>query len=300
MQVLIIEPDQVVTLPMDLVTQEDAPWALSAMSNANPPASDSVYTYDSSAGEGTFAYVIDSGIYYEHEEFEGRASPGYAHGAAEPLDKFHGTHIAGCLGGAKYGAAKKVALIDVQFTDGGFGTMTGVMAGLNWTVNDILTKDRVGKSVINMSLIGGHSDTLNDAIQAAIDDGIIVVAAAGNANQDASNMSPADQPNIITVGGSNKDYQRWQHSKYGAVVDIFAPAQDITAAWVGSPSEIATHSGTSEATPFVSGIIAYLLALEGKRTQAEMWERLEELAIKGAITDTMGIPNLLVYNGNGR
>lgn len=292
-----VEPEKIYTIASS-ETQEDPPWGLSAISNANPPSSSSAYTYDSSAGEGAFAYVLDSGILLEHVEFEGRAIFGQDTSGAES-DKTHGTHVAAIVNGATFGVAKKATVVDVQVLGGSSGSSTGVIAGISWAVNDIVSKERVDKSVINMSLIGTSSEIMKDAVQAAIDAGITVVAAAGNMNSDTANWSPANQPNAITVAGSNKDYRRWAFSNWGSVVDIFAPGEGIISAWPTSTTANFTTSGTSQAAPYVAGVVAYLLALEGPRTPAQMWERVQGLALEGLIEDTKEVPNLLLYNGIG-
>ncbi|KAM0431565.1 hypothetical protein ACHAQK_010190 [Fusarium lateritium] len=296
--VLRVEPEQTYTIASP-VTQQSPPWGLSAISNAKPPSSSASYTYDSTAGTGIFAYVLDSGIYLQHQEFQGRAIFG-ADTSGVASEKQHGTLVAAIINGATYGVAKKATVVDVQVLGDASGSSSGVLSGISWTVNDVVSKKRAGKAVINMSLTGGSSAIMNDAVQKAIDAGIPVVAAAGNANEDAANGSPASNPNVITVAASNKNYQRWANSNWGATCDIFAPGQEITSAWPTSASATRTSSGTSEAAPHVAGVVAYLLALEGSRTPAQIWSRLKELAIKDKITDTKGVPNLLLYNGIGK
>ncbi|KAK6725424.1 hypothetical protein SNK04_004229 [Fusarium graminearum] len=296
--VLLVEPEQVFTIASP-VTQQSPPWGLSAISNANPPSSKASYTYDSTAGAGTFVYVLDSGIYLEHDEFQGRAVFG-ADTSAVSSKKQHGTLVAAIVNGATYGVAKKATVVDVQVLGDDGGSSSGVLAGLSWTVNDVVSKKRAGKAVINMSLSGGNSVVFNEAVQKAIDAGIPVVAAAGNSNEDASQSSPGNQPNVITVAASSKDYKRWAQSNWGSACDIFAPGEQIISAWPTSTSATYIASGTSEASPHVAGVVAYLLALEGSRTPAQIWSRLQELAIKDKITDTKGVPNVLVYNGIGK
>lgn len=293
-----VEPELVVST-LSTISQENAPWALSIISNANPPSSSSAYHYDSTAGEGSFIYVFDSGILLDHAEFEGRAVAGYT--GSDPTDLEHGTGVASMAGGATFGVAKKATLVNVQVMGSASGSTTTIVDGMTWTVNDIVSKNRVGKSVINMSLSTPiTSQVLNDAVQAAIDNGIPVVAAAGNSNTDTVDTSPANQPNAIAVAACNKNYQRWAYSNWGSTVDIFAPGQDVTVASATGTNASRISSGTSEAAPVVAGVVAYLLALEGPRTPAEIRTRLDELAIKDQITDTKEVPNLLLYNGIGK
>ncbi|KAM5349951.1 hypothetical protein ACJ41O_006456 [Fusarium nematophilum] len=293
-----LEPDQEVVLASP-ITQDNPPWGLSAISHANPPRSNASYIYDSSAGTGTFSYVLDSGLFVDHVDYEGRATLGYDATDGAETDHSHGTHVGGIVGGATYGVAKKTSLIGVQVTGTTSGRSSWILAGLNWTVNDILSKDRVGKSVINMSLLTSSSTIINDAVQAVIDSGVTIIAAAGNFNLDTADWSPANLPDAITVAASNRNYRRWASSNWGSTVDLFAPGEDIPSTWVGSPSEVYTTSGTSMAAPYVAGVVAYLLALEGPRTPAEMKARVLELAIRDVISDRKEVPDLLLYNGNG-
>ncbi|KAF4992484.1 hypothetical protein FDECE_13700 [Fusarium decemcellulare] len=293
-----VEPDQEVVLA-SLVEQENPPWGLSAISHANPPLSNASYIYDSSAGSETFSYVLDSGLFAEHVEYEGRAILGYdATGGAE-TDHSHGTHVTGIIGAATYGVAKKTSLIGVQVTGSTTGQGSWILDGLTWTANDIAAKKRAGKAVINMSLTAGSSTIINNAVQAVIDAGIPVVAAAGNSNSDTADWSPANLPDAITVAASNSNYRRWSASNWGSTVDLFAPGQAIPSTWVGSSSEVYTTSGTSMAAPYVAGVVAYLLQLEGPKTPAELKARILSLAIKDVISDRKDVPDLLLYNGNG-
>lgn len=293
-----IEKDQEVYLP-GLITQENSPWGLSAISHADPADVDAPYIYDESAGEGTFSYVLDSGLFAEHEDFEGRAALVYDATGGETTDHSHGTHVAGIIGAKTFGVAKKTSLLGIQVTGSELGRSSWILDGVSWTVNDILSKGRVGKSVVNMSVSTFNSSIVNSAVKSIIDSGIPVVAAAGNSNSDTADYSPANLPEAITVAASNRDFQRWQASNWGSTVDLFAPGQAIPSTWVGSPNEIYTTSGTSMAAPYVAGVLAYLLAFEGPKSPAILKERILDLATPGLITDLKEVPNLLLYNGNG-
>jgi len=111
---------------------------------------------------GGIAYVIDSGIFIDHPEFKGRAKWGYKHDPMWPNDDVcgHGTHVAGIIGGQKYGVQKEATLIAVKVLEGSNaacqGTWAGVIAGLNWTYNDAVENKSIKQSVINMSLSMQH------------------------------------------------------------------------------------------------------------------------------------------------
>ncbi len=140
-QIAYIEPDQTITLNA-LTTQEDATWGITRISSLEPGTSK--YTYDDSAGEGTYAYVVDTGIYTDHGDFGGRAEFGVSFVDGEESDGHgHGTHVAGTIGSTTWGVAKKTNLIAVKVLDSeGSGSLSNVIAGLEWVVNDATSKDR--------------------------------------------------------------------------------------------------------------------------------------------------------------
>lgn len=100
-------------------TQSDAPWGLGSISHRDPNHTD--YVYDSSAGEGTWAYVVDTGLNTEHVEFEGRGALGYnAYPDSDFVDEIgHGTHCAGTIAGKTYGVSKKAKIVSVKVFDTG-------------------------------------------------------------------------------------------------------------------------------------------------------------------------------------
>lgn len=111
------------------------------------------YRYDKSAGNGTFAYVLDTGINIKHIEFEGRASNGYNAVDEEFTDlSGHGTHCAGIIGSKSFGVAKQTQLIAIKAFRTRETLMSTVMDGYQWAANDIRRKNRQNRSVINMSL----------------------------------------------------------------------------------------------------------------------------------------------------
>ncbi|KAG9184938.1 oryzin [Alternaria panax] len=300
-EVLTIEPDFVMRIS-EYVTQANAPWNLAHISSRTPGATN--YVYDESAGDGTFSYVMDTGIRITHVDFEGRATVGIntAAGSANTDVEGHGTHVAGTLGGATYGVAKKTNLIDVKVLgDSGSGFASEVFAGLDWAVNDIVSKGRQNTAVINVSL-GSIASTLWDAaITAAWGNGVLVVTAAGNENSPASDSSPCRSPEVICVGNVRRDNRRHSGaggSNYGPEVDIFAAGTDITSLSPRNDTALRTTTGTSMASPAVAGLVSYLRALEGPSTAADVKARVYELATPGLVTDGLGSVNLLAFNGN--
>jgi len=133
------------------MAQSGAPWGLGAISNRNRGST--TYRFDSSAGSGSYAYVIDSGVNVRHVEFGGRAVRGYnAAGGAFDDTLGHGTHVAGTIAGRTFGVAKSANVIDVKVFRDRESSTSVILNGFQWAVNDILSKGRQGRAVINMSL----------------------------------------------------------------------------------------------------------------------------------------------------
>lgn len=154
---------------------------------------------------------------------------------------------------------------------------------------------------LHVSLAGGsYSATFNNAVNAAYTSGVLTVVAAGNDGANAASTSPASAANAITVGAITSTWAQASYSNYGSVLDIYAPGTSVLSAWIGSNTATNTISGTSMATPHVTGLVLYLIALEGLSTPAAVIARIKALATSGKITSIgSGSPNLIVYNGNG-
>ncbi|KAF2442665.1 subtilisin-like protein [Karstenula rhodostoma CBS 690.94] len=308
-----VEPDQVVYLPFKvekvfdkraLTTQTGAPWGLGAISHKT--GSSTSYVYDTTAGQNTYAYVVDSGIITTHTQFGGRATLGYNAVGGQHTDTLgHGTHVAGTIGGSTYGVAKKTNLISVKVFEGRTGSQSVILAGFDWAVNDIVSKNRASKSVINMSLGGGSSAAWISAIAASYKQGVLSVVAAGNGDLNGnplpvSQQSPANAPEAITVSAADSSFRVASFANYGAGVDVFAPGVNILSSYIGGNSATASLSGTSMATPHTVGLALYLIGLEGLSSPAAVTNRIKALAVTGKVTGTLsGSPNVFIYNGNG-
>lgn len=289
----------------ELTTQSPATWGLGAISHRQPGASG--YVYDTAAGQGTYGYIIDSGIRTTHQEFEGRASTGWTGYEGDEEDTLgHGTHVAGTVGGATFGVAKHATLISVKVFQGRSGSTSIIMAGFDWAVNDILSNNRQDKSAINLSLGGPFSAAWNDAIKTAFSKGVLSIVAAGNSKVDASRVSPASAPNAVTVGAVNENWEivtNWQNgqgSNYGPVLDIFAPGDNIESAGINNDFESVLNSGTSMACPHVAGLALYAMSVDGVRGAQAITDHLIKNSGKNVVKGPLRrSPNRMANNGNG-
>jgi subtilisin family serine protease len=275
-------------------TQDNPPsWGLDRIDQRDLPL-DNAYNY-TDKGDGVTAYVVDTGVMIGHPTFEGRATSGFdaVDGDNDASDGHgHGTHVAGTIGGAEYGVAKGVHIVAVRVLDDqGSGTTEQVVAGIDW-----VAQNHSGPSVANMSLGGGVDDALDDAVRGAVESGVTFAVAAGNSAADAANFSPARVAEAITVAASDDADGQASFSNFGAGVDLYAPGVGITSSWNDGGTN--TISGTSMATPHVTGAAALYLSAHPDATPADVAAGLTAAATPDKITNaTAGTPNKLLYTG---
>ncbi|KAG0256572.1 hypothetical protein DFQ27_005657 [Actinomortierella ambigua] len=293
-EVEFVEQDRIVTIS---ASQPSPPsWGLSRVSSRNL-APGAPYVYQNAAGAGVTAYVIDTGISVSHTDFGGRATSGanFITGSPNTDENGHGTHVAGTIGGTRFGVAKRVNLVGVKVLNRqGSGSFSGIIGGMDW-----VTQRANSRSVVNMSLGGGKSAAVDAAVNRMVNKGISLFVAAGNdANADACNGSPSGATSAFTVAASDSYDRLASFSSWGRCCDIIAPGVGITSAWIGGNSATRSISGTSMATPHVAGVAALLISAENLNGASAVYNRILSLSTPNKVSGNLrGTPNRLLFNG---
>jgi subtilisin family serine protease len=292
-----IEPDTVVAVNTDVVSpQSNATWGLDRIDQRGLPLNGQ-YTF-SATGRGVTSYIVDTGVLATHAQFESRVTNGFTaivDGKGTTDCHGHGTHVAGTVAGSTYGVAKDASIVPVRVLScSGSGSTSGVIAGIDWMVGHHASGV---PAVANLSIGGGLSSSLNSAVDRAVADGISMVVAAGNSNDNACSYSPSSAPNAITVAASNLMDSRASFSNWGTCVDLFAPGQSITSAGISSNTAIASMSGTSMAAPHVAGVVALYLQQNPTSSPATVAAAINTSATRGVVTNAgSGTPNRMAYS----
>ncbi|MEY4491718.1 MAG: hypothetical protein RL085_129, partial [Actinomycetota bacterium] len=267
-------------------TQNPTPsWGLDRI-DQDSTTYDNTYNYSSTAGAGVRVYVVDTGVMASDPDFAGRIETGFD-ALGQNLQgadcNGHGTHVAGTVAGTKYGVAKKATIIPIRVLGcTGMGSWSGFISAMDW----IIANHPAGTpGVMSASLGGLKYQLVNDAVQKLYAAGVTPVIAAGNNNTDACTYSPASTPNAVTVGASDSNDTRAYFSNFGDCVDVFAPGVNIVSNNYLDSTTGRSLSGTSMATPHVSGLAALYLADHKTATPSEVAAAIQAGAQAGKIVD---------------
>ncbi|MEU1431142.1 S8 family serine peptidase [Nocardia sp. NPDC005746] len=241
-------------------TTEPGPgWAADRINQSALPLDGSYTT--TATGAGVTAYVIDGGIDVSHPDFEGRASEGMSVISTAPtLDcggYQHGTGVAGVLGGAKFGVAKKVKLVSVRITRcDGTADLSSILNASDW-----VQAHHQKPAVVNISLNVNGTGSFLDNVQAAYlrgvfnalaDSGLFIANSTSNRDADACLGSPADAAGVVAVAHTDIEDRAAQSSDWGPCVQLYAPGREVPFPAIGGG--FVKSSGSSFAAPMVAGV----------------------------------------------
>lgn len=279
----------------DMVPDDPAFSLQWGLENANDADIDASAAWETTTGSGVSVAILDSGISSTHPDVTGKVTDRTNFSDAVTDDDVygHGTHVAGIVAAATgngmgvAGVCPACTLMSVKvLNDGGSGAYSWIAKGITYAADN-------GAKVINMSLGGSQkSSTLESAVKYAWGKGVVVVAAAGNAGNQ-SKTYPGAYTDAIAVAATDNQDTKASFSEYGSWVDIAAPGVGIYSTWndATSPSNPQPEcqgatgcykyaSGTSMATPMVSGVAGLIWSTGTYATPVDVRGRLEASADK--------------------
>jgi subtilisin family serine protease len=249
--------------PTTCGSPQTLPWGIDRINTLNSHVNGGTCT---SPPAGVTVYVIDTGADAAHGDLNVIAHVNYAGGPNKDCHG-HGTHVAGTIAARDntsdvVGAAPGAPIVGVKVLNcAGSGSWSGVIAGIDFVAGDAATRGT--KAVANMSLGGGASNAVDDAVRNSVANGVAYAVAAGNSGADACNSSPAragagTNNGIITVAATDSSDAEASWSNFGDCVDIWAPGVSVLSTKSGGGTT--TMSGTSMASPHAAGVAALLAA----------------------------------------
>ena len=245
------------------------------------------------------AYIIDTGIDTAHADLNVVGHVKFASGPNSDCHG-HGTHVAGTVGAQingidVVGVAAGARLTGVKVLGcGGSGSTSGVIKGVDW-----VTKNAVKPAIANMSLGGGVSTALDNAVIASANSGVFYSVAAGNSTADACTSSPAragTHNGVMTTAATDSNDNEASWSNFGKCVDIWAPGVSILSTRIKGGTT--TMSGTSMAAPHVGGAGAVYLSLDPDMSAADVEAALKAHAVATGTTGKGGAAIKLICVGS--
>ncbi len=285
-----VEADQ----PVYAVAQT-LPWGIDRI---DADISSTVAGNGSGAVTNVNVYIIDTGVDTKHLDLNVVRHVNFAGGRNADCNG-HGTHVAGTVAARDnaqdvVGVAPGAPITGVKVLGcGGSGTISGVIAGVDW-----VTANAVKPAVANMSLGGGASQALDDAVINSANSGVFYALAAGNSGADACNSSPAragTSDGVLTVAATDASDHEASFSNYGSCVDLWAPGVSILSTKLRGGTT--TLSGTSMASPHGAGTGALYLSSNTGASAAAVESALKAAAVTTGTSSKDGRAISLVYAG---
>lgn len=309
----------ITTIPDPVATSPNVNWNLFRIDNRTQE-NDEIYEYDAT-GKGVKVYIVDTGIWGNHEDFQGRVEEGHNFVFGEEVINTtdchgHGTHVAGIIGSKTYGVAKEVNLIPIKvFPDcsGAGAEASDVIAAIDWIVDDYDSmRDATPIINIGLSFVGSSETLLETAIKEAVKKGIVFTITAGNRfgadTCQQSLTSLGEIEGVIVVGSTDDTDKVMAMSNQGKCVDIFAPGDDITSTWHGditndddsnNNNNTSVETGGSMAVSHVAGVAALYLGQFPNATPAQVENAIISSAtadILEGVDKSIETPNLFLYS----
>lgn len=269
----------------ELKSQKSAPWHLAAICDEKDQ-----YVYRKT-GKGVSVYVLDTGIKLKHPEFEDLKFVETVYSFDDKdydpdgISATHGTSVASCVAGKKVGVAKEADIFNLRFD---LTRQTAVEAVKKAIEHK---NENEYESAVIVKSFGGPNPMYRDELDWMEDEGLIVVAAAGNESVNISKRAvfPAKRDNTLAVGAVNERRRLSTFSNYGKNVDILAPGSNIICGVIGDPhsDSLVAMNGTSFSAPIVAGVIAQMCEGHSVRDQHDVEEVRDDLirnAFDGEIT----------------
>jgi subtilisin len=259
---------------------ETVPWGVPHVQGTD--AHDQGHT-----GSGVNVAILDTGIDNTHEDLAANVKGGHSVFIDEDnKDPFfdgsgHGTHVAGSVGAIHndvgvLGVAHQVNLYAVKvLNNAGSGSLAGIAEGIQWSIENDM-------DIINMSLGGSSSSSiLEEFSNLANDEGILLIAAAGNSGNRGGNNDtvgyPAKYESVIAVAAIDENNNRATFSSTGPAVELSAPGVNVLSTVPGNNYD--SYNGTSMASPYVAGVAALILGADSSLTNVELRQLLQDTAI---------------------
>ncbi|RWS07310.1 alkaline serine protease-like protein [Dinothrombium tinctorium] len=275
--------------------QKRSKWCLGRIAHREKGRDD--YTYEKENGNASTIYILDTGIRAAHKEFGGRAVLGYNSVLSELHNSDqngHGTCVGSLAAGVLSGTSKYARIVSVKVLNArGAGSISDICGGIDWVIG----QRREGTSIMNLSLGGSASEVLDECVNTAGKNNILVVVAAGNENKNSSEVSPARAKEAFTVAASDANDKLASFSNWGSKVNLISPGIECSCASHSNDHAYVQMSGTSMASPLVAGVAATHLNKNPKLKPGELKRILIEDSTKISDSPLKQTAGNLLFNG---